>query len=299
MKKFLIILFAIGLIACPAEAKKWKAKHVVFIGIDAWGAYSVKKSCNIPNIRSLMDNGCYSLKKRSVMPSASAINWASMFNGAPTEMHGYFRWNSQVPDIPSMYTNSRGVFPTIFSIMRDQIPNAEMGCIYEWDGVKYVIDSMAVNYRDYAPDYRDDPEHLTRLAEKYIKEKKPTLFAVCYVHLDWAGHHLGHDTQGYYDCLELLDRQVGRIIQATKDAGIYDDTIFIMTGDHGGVDKGHGGNNILELETPFVVCGKNVKKLGEIDDVVMQYDTAATIAEVFNLKRPQAWRGVPIYSVFK
>ena len=285
--------------SCPMDAKKWKAKHVILIGIDGWGAYSVPKSYKIPNIKMLMDNGCYSLTKRSVLPSASAINWASMFNGAPTEMHGYTRWNSKVPEIPSMYVNNHGVFPTIFSILREQYPNAETGCIYEWDGVKYVIDSLAVNFRDYAPDYRDDPEHLTRIAEQYIKEKKPTLFAVCYVHLDWAGHHLGHDTQGYYDILALLDRQVGRIIQALKDAGIYDDSVIMMTADHGGVGTGHGGKSLLEMETPFIVYGKGIKKLGRIDDVIMQYDTPATIAEIFGLKRPQAWRGQPIYSVFK
>ncbi len=32
---------------------------------------------------------------------------------------------------------------------------------------------------------------------------------------------------------------------------------------------------------------------------MMQFDVAATIAEIFHLKRPQAWRGQPITSVFK
>ena len=36
-----------------AKAAPWKAKHVVLIGIDGWGAYSVAKA-KIPNIRQLM-----------------------------------------------------------------------------------------------------------------------------------------------------------------------------------------------------------------------------------------------------
>ena len=83
------------------------------------------------------------------------------------------------------------------------------------------------------------------------------------------------------------------------DAGIYDDTVVMMTADHGGINKGHGGQTLEELEIPFIVCGKGIKTQGEISDVMMQYDTAATIAEVFRLKRPQAWRGDPIYSVFR
>ena len=33
----------------------------------------------------------------------------------------------------------------------------------------------------------------------------------------------------------------GRIIAAIKEAGIYDDTIIMMTADHGALKKGMGG----------------------------------------------------------
>ena len=44
--------------------------------------------------------------------------------------------------------------------------------------------------------------------------------------------------------------------------------------------------------------GKNVKKLGEFKEYMMQYDTATTIAEVFGLECPQAWRGQSMSQVF-
>lgn len=299
MKRYLVLLLAIGLLATAAEAKKWRAKHVVVIGIDGWGAYSVPKAQDIPNIRSLMDGGCYSLTKRSVLPSSSAINWASMFNGAPTEMHGYTQWGSKRPDIPSMTTNSHGIFPTVFSILREQYPDVVTACIAEWDGIKHLVDTLAINNYDVATNYKNDDEQLTRMAEEYIRTKRPTLMAVCYDQVDHVGHHVGHDTPDYYKVLSHIDRQVGRIVQALKDAGIYDDTVILITADHGGKEKGHGGQSLLEMEIPFIICGKGIKRLGKIDDVIMQYDTAATIAEIFRLKRPQAWRGVPIWSVFR
>ena len=88
-------------------------------------------------------------------------------------------------------------------------------------------------------------------------------------------------------------------MQALKDAGIYDNTIIIVTADHGGIGRSHGGQTLMEMEIPFIICGKNVKKGQVITDTMIQYDTAATIAEIFGLKRPQCWRGLPIYSVFK
>ena len=285
--------------AATQKADNKKAAHVLLIGIDGWGAYSVPKAHDIPNIRQLMADGCYTLKKRCVLKSESAINWASMFNGAPTEMHGYTDWNSRVPEIPSAAVNKRNIYPTIFSIIREQMPNATTGCLAEWDGIKYLVDSLAIDYVDVASNYEKDDTQLTRMAEKYIKKSKPTFLAVCYDQIDHVGHAIGHDTPDYYRVLAHIDVQVGRLVQALKDAGIYDDTIIMLTADHGGIGRSHGGQTLMEMEIPFIICGKNVKKGQLITDTMIQYDTAATIAEVFGLQRPQSWRGVPMYSVFE
>lgn len=83
MKKLTFTLFIALAVAClfsvPCNAKG-KAKHVVFIGLDGWGSYSVPKA-DIPHIKQLMADGSYTLEKRTVLPSSSAVNWASMFMG--------------------------------------------------------------------------------------------------------------------------------------------------------------------------------------------------------------------------
>lgn len=299
MKKQLLLLVLLLLGSSTMSfANNWKAQHVVMIALDGWGAYSVPKAADIPNIRALMDEGCYTLKKRSVLPSSSAINWASMFNGAGTEIHGYTEWGSKTPEIPSAVVNEHGIFPTIYSLMQQQCPDAETGCLYEWDGIKYLIDSLAVTHHARATRYAEQPDELCSMAEAYIKSKKPAFLAVCFDQLDHTGHSIGHDTPAYYETLARLDAYTGRIIQALKDAGIYDDTIIIMTSDHGGIEKGHGGKTLLEMEIPFIIAGKNIKKGGEFKELMMQYDTAATIAYVFGLQQPQAWIGRPMVQVF-
>ena len=55
----------------------------------------------------------------------------------------------------------------------------------------------------------------------------------------------------------------------------------------------------MEMDTPFIIAGKNVKKLGEFKEYMMQYDTAATIAEIFGLEMPQSWRGQSITQVIE
>ena len=282
----------------PNYAAKWRAEHVIMIGIDGWGAYSVENA-KIPNIKSLMNNGCYTLKKRSVLPSASAINWASMFNGAGTEIHGYTEWGSRTPEIPSMVVNEHGIFPTIYSIIQEKYPKAETGCLYEWEGIKYlVVDTLSIKYFAKANGYQKKTDELCCMAEDYIKSKQPNFLAVCFDQLDHVGHKEGHDTPAYYSKLEELDKYVGRIIEAIKEAGIYDDTIIIVTADHGGINKGHGGKTLQEMQIPFIISGKNIRKDGAFQECMMQYDTASTIAYIFKLQQPQAWIGRPLKQVF-
>ena len=273
------------------------AGHVLVIGIDGWGSYSLKKA-HIPNIRSLMAQGCSTLRTRSVLPSSSAVNWASMFNGSCPELHGYTEWGSQTPEIPSIELNEHGIFPSIFSLLRKARPDAVTGCLAEWGGIKHVVDSLAIDDYSLATNWEKDHEELCRMAEQFIRQRKPTLLAVCWDQLDHTGHAVGHDTPAYYQTLEELDIQIGRVIEALKQAGIYDDTIIILTADHGGKDKGHGGKTLLEMEHPFIICGKGVRQGLEISEPMMQYDTAATIAHIFALPTPNSWVGHPLLSAF-
>ena len=217
--KLILALVFLMLFADASMAAKWKAKHVVLIGLDGWGAYSVNKA-EMPNVKKLMEEGSYTLKKRSVLPSSSAVNWASMYMGAGPELHGYTEWGSQTPELPSRVVNKHGIFPTVFSLLRESDPKAEIGCICE-------------------------------------------------------------------------------IIQAVKDAGMLDETIFIVTADHGGIKKGHGGKTMEEMETAFIIAGKGIKKGYEFQESMMQFDCASTIAYIFGLKQPQVWIGRPMIQVFK
>lgn len=275
-----------------------KAKHVILIGFDGWGAYSVEKA-NTPNIKSLMENGSYTLKKRSVLPSSSAVNWASMFMGAGPELHGYTEWGSRKPELPSRIVNEYGIFPTVFRLLRDTNKKAEIGYLYEWGGMKYLVDTLSLNYHYQSPNVKKYPTAMTEAASKYIKEKKPMLAGIIFENPDITGHTEGHDTPAYYEKLIELDKYVGQIVQSVKDAGMMDETIFILTSDHGGIEKGHGGKTMQEMETPFIICGKNIKKGFNFQESMMQFDVASTIAYIFGLEQPQVWIGRPMKQVFK
>lgn len=293
--KRLVILAAVALsMLLSANLSAKQPSHIVFIGLDGWGAYSMPKA-DMPNVKALMDRGAWTLKKRSVLPSSSAINWASIFMGVGTEGHGYTQWGSQTPEIPSIALSENGIFPTIFTVVRMQKPDAVTGLIYEWPGIAYVTDTLSTSYHKNVPVGPDnDSSAITAEAVRYIKEAKPLLFAMTYDNPDHVGHTAGHDTPEIYDILAYLDGQIGRVIQATKDAGIYDDTVFIVSSDHGGIEKGHGGITLREMETPLIMAGPGIKDIGELQSAIMQTDIAPTIATLLGLTYPQAWTGRPV-----
>lgn len=84
-----------------------------------------------------------------------------------------------------------------------------------------------------------------------------------------------------------------------KEAGIWDESIVIVTADHGGIKYNHGGRTMQEMETPFIMCGSHVKSNYELQESMMQFDIASTISYILALEQPQVWIGRPMVSAFE
>lgn len=274
-------------------------KHVIIVGFDGFSAHSVREGVDMPTVRRLMAEGSYTLEARSVLPSSSAVNWASMFMGAGPELHGYTTWGSRTPELPSRVVNSDNRFPNIWGLYRDARPDAEIGYIYEWDGLNYLVDTLAMSYRQQAPMNEENPKGGTHFAVQYIKEKKPNLCAVLFDNPDGTGHKLGWSSPEYNEMLKHLDDCLAEIVQAVEDAGIMDETVIIVTSDHGGIEKGHGGKTMQEMQIPIVFYGKGIRKGHIVQESTMIYDIAGTLAYMLNVEQPQVWIARPISSIFE
>ena len=75
--------------------------------------------------------------------------------------------------------------------------------------------------------------------------------------------------------------------------------LFFFSSDHGGIDKGHGGKTLLEVEIPWIIYGKTIPAKGALNSSIVTYDTASTIAYLLGLKTPGFWRGKAITEIFK
>jgi arylsulfatase A-like enzyme len=63
--------------------------------------------------------------------------------------------------------------------------------------------------------------------------KIPDFLAIYSADLDAFGHTEGAEGPNLGPLLAELDRQLGRLVQTAKDVGIYEQTAFLLTSDHG------------------------------------------------------------------
>lgn len=284
-----LLLISVG----PSMAQS-TPEHVILIGSDGFGAYAFQQA-RVPHLRAMMQQGSWTLHARTVLPSSSAPNWASMVMGVGPELHGYTTWGSKQPDLPARVLDEYNMFPTVYSLLRKAKPQSEIGVIYEWEGIGYLFPKAAVNKNQNC----DGDVAVAAAACAYIKSKKPTFLFVHLHDVDSVGHKVGHGTPEYYAAIERTDAHVGEILQAVKEAGMEQNTVVIFTADHGGINKGHGSISMNEMEIPWIVKGPGILQNHEVQGSVMTFDTAATIARLFSLTPPQVWIGKAITEIFK
>jgi len=288
-KKIISVIVALLFVANAATARR-----LVFIGLDGWAGNTYETS-DMPYTKQLANEGALTLEKRAVLPSSSAVNWASIFMGVGPEVHGYLNWGSKAPEMqqPSGTVTKDNIFPTVFQEARRQHPDAHMAYFYEWDGMKYLADTLAFNHHEQTK----DGETAAKVAA-YIKANKPDVAVAIFNNPDHAGHSKGWGSPEYYAAMTELDKYVACIVEAVKEAGLADETTVMITGDHGGINKGHGSTSMDEINSPLVLWGSGVRKGVTITDMVMGYDLAATMAQILDVDIPDCWRGRNIAQAF-
>jgi predicted AlkP superfamily pyrophosphatase or phosphodiesterase len=270
-------------------------EHVVIIGLDGMSPDGIRKAAT-PNLHRLMKTGASTLHARGVMPTVSSPNWASMIMGAGPEQHGVTSndWEPNKFTIPPTAVGPGGIFPTIFGLLRSQRPSARIACFHDWDGFARLFERKAAD----VVEHPKGPVLTTERAVAYIKEKKPQFTFIHLDHVDHAGHTHGHGTPEYYESVAEADRLIGLILEGIEDAGIAGKTVVLITADHGGKGKGHGGTTMAELEIPWILHGPGVAAGKELTAPVSTYDTAATVAYIFGLEAPRCWIARPVAEAF-
>jgi len=247
----LALVGATSVIALPGKSDQAGAKrisdHVILIDWDGFSRAYLEFSraylerVPTPNLDMLAATGSLSMAT-GTFKTLSNPSRASMSTGAFPETHGNAAF------VYDRETN-RAIAQTRFlaaetiaqSIARAGLTQASV----QW----YMVQDHGVTY--------GDPRHLyvqpvgecdqrTDVAIDILHRrpvdsngtqvtvpKIPDFLALYCSELDSDGHKFGPNNPILAQQLAFLDQQLGRLIQATKDVGIFDKTTFLLTGDHG------------------------------------------------------------------
>ena len=97
---------------------------------------------------------------------------------------------------------------------------------------------------------------------------------------------------GYYACVSYVDAQIGMMLEALDEAGIRDDTVIVVWGDHGWHlgDMGIWGkatNYEIATRVPLIVWTPEMKARGESTSALVELiDLYPTLCELADLPRP-------------
>lgn len=107
----------------------------------------------------------------------------------------------------------------------------------------------------------------------------------------------------YLAAIHSLDENVGRLVLALKEKGIYDNTVIIYTSDHGCHFKTRNAEykrscHDSSIRTPLVFGGGAVNKGEPLDRLVSLIDIPPTLLSLADIEIPESYSG-NILPVFK
>jgi len=253
-------------------------KHVIVIGVDGAGAFI--READTPHFDRIFADGAVTHSALSSKPTISAECWGSMLLGVGPEVHKLT--NAIVSSTPYP-TDSP--FPSLFRRIREAMPDAALGSYCDWNPISFGIVENTLNVTKATA--RDT--NLAPMICDCIREKKPTFLFTQFDSVDGAGHAHGYGSKEHLHRIHEVDELMSSIYETVREAGILDDTLFLLISDHGGtpfngVNAHHGGWSEAERLVTFTAIGKTVQKCS-IHEMNIR-DLAAIVLYALGIEAP-------------
>ena len=260
MKK---LVFLFSLLSCFTTQAQI-AQHVVVVTIDGFRPdFYLDPGWHTPHIRSLMKEGAHAKGVTSVFPSMTYPSHTTIVTGVQPAQHGVYS-NGMFEPVGStgkMYWNDSSIkVPTLWKAAQDKGLKAtalfwpvsadapvsynipDIGSMGEKIRAQYsrpagFLDTVKAQVFNGASkiEYGKD-QNVARIAAYVIRKDQPNLMTIHLFSVDHFEHMQGRQGDSVRAAVADADSAVGIIIDALKQAGIWNTTTLIVTGDHGFVN---------------------------------------------------------------
>lgn len=142
--------------------------------------------------------------------------------------------------------------------------------------------------------------------EKPIDNRNPEFTGVPNYALLEGEHGLGYYIAQYDGAIRFVDENIGRLLDSLKDSMIYEDTLIIITSDHGESLGEHGiyffhANLPFDavIRVPLVMYHNKFLNRLKVECQVSLIDLVPTILEILRLKKPAVMIGSSILDLIQ
>ncbi|GAB4449790.1 MAG: alkaline phosphatase [Anaerolineae bacterium] len=268
-----------------------KIEHVVIITIDGLRPDALDLAFT-PTLDELRERGAYSPNAQTVIPSFTLPSHVSMLTGVIPQDHGI------VEALPCIGCRL-SIGPTLFNVAHSA--GLSTGAVFGKEKLGYLVTDVSV-----VPGAVDqlfcadahDPE-VTEAAVEFIREDMPRLLFVHLPDVDRVGHEFGWMSENQMFAINFADSMIGEIVAALEEGDHLDNTLIIVSADHGGHGFKHGDDSPIDRTIPWLAVGPGVPKGAILNSPIATIDTAATAAYALNLPIPDRWDGQPVMEIFR
>jgi predicted AlkP superfamily pyrophosphatase or phosphodiesterase len=289
----LILVLLIGSPVCwAADDKPPVASRVLIVSIDGLRP-DVALRANMPHLRSLMARGSFSFWANTTDVAVTLPSHTSMLTGVTPEKHG-IHYNADKEDNKPEFP----LVPTLFDLAKKQGRTTALcagkskfrafdrpGAL-DWKFIKEANDATVAS-----------------MAAAIIHEHHPDVLFVHFPENDRVGHAIGWGTPEQIKAVEGADEGLGQVLAALDAEHLTDSTLIILSADHGGNGRTHGGLDPRSRHIPWIAAGPGVKQNYDltlnIKLVIYTYDTFATACYVLGIPLPSNLDGKPVLDIFQ
>ena len=270
----------------PQVTEPPRPKYVFIILVDGLRPDALQQA-RTPFIDSLWRDGAYTWKAQTTPLSLTLPAATSLLTGLTVEDHGV-NWNSWDPD--------RGLVrsKTLFDLA-----HATGFSTAFFAGKKELAHLNRPTGVDYFEIAGDEDDQVMPRAIAYIELHKPQLVFIHLPSVDEVGHATHWMSKQQLQAVEKADQEMGSLLQSLEKMGIKDQSLILLTSDHGGHGKFHGSDDSRDTTIPWVLWGVGVQKNHEITGTVHIWDSAPTILQALRLSNSiTAMDGQPVQEAF-
>ncbi|MGQ8365370.1 alkaline phosphatase family protein [Glaciecola sp. 1036] len=238
MKRLLFSFCVFCLLSFNLQAANTN-QTVILIGIDGL-SYDAIERWNMKHLKQLADEGARAESLIPVFPSKTFPNFYAMATGLYPEGNGVVANNTYDKELDRLFRQKDGGDPNFFQgdpiwnvLERQGFVTASMF----WVGSEASVNDELPTYWYKYDHYKPNMERVEQVLDWIDKETaSPTFISLYFSILDSAQHGHGIDSKQALEAATEADSLVGALIDGLKQRKVYEDTAFVIVGDHGMAD---------------------------------------------------------------